>query len=83
MRAFVHTWPSSYDPFVYLGRLSDEVCLFHLAIYALLSTIIVLRYPGLVFAAALICVVAVSDVVRRFYAEPLNRWLRTVENPGV
>ena len=47
-------------------------------IYALLGSVIVPRYPGLVFAIAILCVVSLGDLIARLYAEPLNRWLRAV-----
>ena len=75
---FAGTRPSSYDPLAYLGKLSYEVYLFHMTIFALLSSVIIPRYPELVFAVAIFCAVALSDLIHRFYAEPLDRWLRTV-----
>ena len=76
---FASTRPSPYDPLSYLGRLSYEMYLFHMTVFALLSTVIppsFSQYPALIFALAMLCIVAVSDVVARFYAEPLNRFLR-------
>ena len=75
---FVNTRALSYDPLVHVGRISYEIYLFHVTIYALLATVIVPRYPWLDLGAAMICVFAVSGFVSHFYAEPLNRWLRTV-----
>lgn len=79
---FVDTRQSPYDPLAYLGRLSYEIYLFHMVIFALLGSIIVPRYPALVFAVAILCVVTVSDALARFYAEPLNRWLRVLLLPS-
>lgn len=78
---FVRTRLASYDPLAYLGRLSYEVYLFHMTSFALLNSIITHRYPGLILAVALLCVVTVSDLIARFYAEPLNRLVRAVLLP--
>lgn len=71
--------PWRYDPLAYLGRLSYEMYLFHMTIFALLKSFVAVQSDSHLPAAylgSLLCVVAASDVIHRFYAEPLNRWLR-------
>ena len=76
---FASTQPWFYDPLAYLGRLSYEIYLFHMTIYALLSGVLMPRFVShsyLLFIGVAFCIVASSDAIARFYAEPLNRWLR-------
>ena len=79
---FADTRRSPYDPLAYLGRLSYEIYLSHMVIFALLGGVAVPHYPALMVAVALLCVVIVSDALARFYAEPLNRLLRILLLPS-
>ena len=77
---FSETRPLRYDPLTYLGRLSYEVYLLHMTIFALLSHVVLpglAPYPKLIFFVVILCVVAVSGTIHRFYSEPLNQWLRS------
>ena len=75
---FASTRVSSYDPLAFIGRISYEIYLFHMTVFALVSSVVIPQYPVIVFAIGMVCAIAVSDAVARLYAEPLNRGLRSV-----
>ena len=76
---FSSTRPVFYDPIAYFGRLSYEMYLVHMTIYSLLAAALLpwlAPHPTIILMVVLLSVVAVSYMFSRFYAEPLNRWLR-------
>ena len=65
----------------WLGRLSYELYLFHLVVLGLLLTVIPPVTTGngaklALLASFLVVSACVADLIARFYAETLNRWLR-------